>query len=147
MSKSAEHTVDVGPTPFFVPPLVGGDAEFGGNGPRVNTRVELYIRDGHELWVRIFMDAMETSSDWTHASGSADYFLYRHPTLIREVRSPRVGNHFYLDINTEPDFFSFEPGGVPYSRLEYVGDTDTDEAGIYTGVRVFLHPVRLLVDA
>src|SRR6187200_3320524 len=56
-------TVDINPTPFFIPPRVGGDREFNGHGPRVEVSATLAVRNANELWASVYMHAKETTHD------------------------------------------------------------------------------------
>ena len=59
------RTIDINPTPFFVPPRVGGDREFKGHGPRVRVSATLSVRNANELWTTLFMNEKETTRDKT----------------------------------------------------------------------------------
>ena len=80
-------TVDINPTPFFVPPRVGGDREFNGHGPRVEVSATLFVRNSNELWASVFMHAKETTHDWTEAEGTAEFLMFRVPQFTRINRS------------------------------------------------------------
>ena len=140
----AEVTIQPVPTGFFIPPLTEGDAEYKGHGPRTYVRVELQVRNDRELWAQVYMRARETKANWTTAEGTAEYQIALQNTRILDILSSRVQDHLYTDTNHELDVFSFPPPNL-MSRLECVGDTKGDEAGIRTGCQIFFHPVRLLI--
>ena len=139
----AEITIQPVPTAFFIPPLVEGDAEFAGHGPHIYLRVDLQVRNDKEVWAQVYMNAHEISGDTT-AEGTAEFQIGSSPKSIINILTSRVQDHQYTDTNHARDVFSFPPSG-PVSRIEYVGDTKGDEAGIRTGCQVFFHPMRLLV--
>ena len=50
--------------------LLGGDREFGGNGPNIRSNVSLRIGDGgRALYADIYFHAKETKSDWSETEG------------------------------------------------------------------------------
>lgn len=129
----------------FRPPRAGrGDADFAGHGPAVTTLVTLFPA-ADALRARVYMKARETRSDWTEASGSQDFELYRPPTgwVIERLPGATQASHSYVDSNHNLD--SFDLGGGLVKRLEYVGDTDGDEAGTRAQVTVVFNrvPVEL----
>jgi hypothetical protein len=140
----AEVTIQPVPTAFFIPPLVEGDREFAGHGPVTSLRVDLQIRNEKEVWAQVYMRARETKSDWTTAEGTAEFQIGSHPKRILDILTSRVQEHQYTDTNHAMDVFSF-PASSLASRIEYVGDTQGQEAGTRTGCQIFFHPMRLLV--
>ncbi|WP_437590868.1 hypothetical protein [Sorangium sp. So ce1000] len=129
-------------TPFYIPPRVGGDADFGGHGPRTNLQVQLHVFNGNEVWASVYIDAVETKSDWTRAEGTGWFHLYTAPREIAQILSPTYFEHEYLDTNHAHDIFSFSTGNL-VSQLDYVGDTKGNEAGSKTGVQVVFQPITL----
>ncbi|CAN90841.1 MULTISPECIES: hypothetical protein [Sorangium] len=129
-------------TPFYVPPRVGGDADFGGHGPRTYLEVELHVFNGNEVWASVHIDAIETKSDWTRAEGTGWFHLYTAPREITGILGPTYFEHEYLDTNHAHDLFSFSTGSL-VSLLDYVGDTKGNEAGTRTGVQVFFQPITV----
>jgi len=141
------RTFDINPTPFFVPPRVGGDREFKGHGPRVEVSATLLVRNSNELWASVFMHAKETQADWTEAEGTAEFLMLRDPqfTRINRILSDVHSFHGYTDTNHATDFLEL-PAGELARQFECVGDTAGNEAGIRTGVRVHFNPVTLEVE-
>lgn len=138
--------------PFFTPPKVAGDYEFGGNGPRMDINVELELRNNNtELWVGMFIWAREVGGD-TRAEGSAWYHIFTAPTPIQSITPVGVnpaGPEFtfsYTDTGHAIDAWQF-PQTIPASRLVWqlscVGDTDGDEAGSKTGCSAILHDMTI----
>jgi hypothetical protein len=140
-------TVDINPTPFFVPPRVGGDREFNGHGPRVEVSATLSVRNSNELWASVFMHAKETMKDWTEAEGTAEYLVFRDARLTRinRIMSDVHSFHGYTDTNHGTDFLEL-PAGELVRQFECVGDTVGNDAGIRTGVRAHFNPVTIEVE-
>ncbi|WP_437731457.1 hypothetical protein [Sorangium sp. So ce1335] len=132
-------------TPFYVPPRVGGDAEYDGHGPSVSLQVELSVFNGNELWAAVYMDALETKSNWTHAEGTAWYRLHVASRPIVDVDGPISFSHTYTDTDHAHDIFTFAPENL-VNKLDYVGDTRGNEAGTKTGVRVFFNPITIVTE-
>jgi hypothetical protein len=133
-------------TVTFTPPKVGrGDADFDGNGPIVTTRVSL-ITTPQTVQATIFMQARETKSDWTEASGSETFSLYTADPgwKIDGVHGEQFHTHSYIDSNHSTDSFDRGSGGL-VKRFEYVGDTDGDEAGTRTQVKVIFNQLKIEV--
>ena len=141
-------TVDINPTPFFVPPRVGGDREFNGHGPRVEVSATLFVRNSNELWASVFMHAKETTHDWTEAEGTAEYLVFRDAQFkrINRIMSDVHSFHGYTDENHATDFLDL-PAGELVRQFECVGDTVGSEAGIRTGVRAHFNPITIEVES
>jgi hypothetical protein len=135
---------DLPPTPKFVPPHTGrGDRDFGGHGPRVFVSAELSIRNDNELWVRLFMSAVETRSDFTTAEGTTDFMIYRHSAPIANILSDVASSALYEDFNHEDDVITL--GGTELVRqFVLTGDTRGNEAGSQSGVVAYFNPVTIL---
>jgi hypothetical protein len=129
-------------TPFYIPPHVDGDADFGGHGPRVNLEVELHVFNGNEVWASVHIDAIETKSDWTRAEGTGWFHLYTASRDIAEILSPTSFEHEYVDTDHANDLYSFSTGNL-VSQLDYVGDTRDNEAGSRTGVQIIFQPITV----
>ncbi|AUX39594.1 uncharacterized protein SOCE26_009880 [Sorangium cellulosum] len=132
-------------TGFYVPPHVGGDAEYNGHGPSVSLQVELSVFNGNELWAAVTMDALETKSDWTRAAGTAWYRIHTASRPIVDVSSPTYFSHAYTDTDHAHDIFSFAPESL-VNKLDYVGDTRGSDAGRDTGVRVYFNPITIVTE-
>lgn len=129
---------------FFLPPLKRGDTEFSGNGPVVNVWVNAVNHRKH-VTAYIYMKAEETKEDWTTAEGfSGDTVLYTAPYGYEITSVNAQPDSFsYTDTNNDPDVFARGSGLV--GRYEFVGDTDGNEAGTKTSVRVFFNPVEVVL--
>jgi hypothetical protein len=61
---------DYAGTPFYnrlCPTQIGGDREYSSNGPSVVAYASLEIDSGTRLYVHLYMDQLETESDWSRA--------------------------------------------------------------------------------
>ncbi|HEX6373587.1 MAG TPA: hypothetical protein VF006_31970 [Longimicrobium sp.] len=163
----------------FVPPHTRGDADFDGNGPSVVARVDLRLNNERTvLFAQIFMNAEETESDHTQATGQTrendpNFVVFRAPSgfSIKEIRGPQSDEMRYIDGgHGEVSFRPADIHAADCGRLSAifrriceqrkrdtsnnglvdqwfsVGDTDGDEAGTRTNVRVRLRPIRLLIE-
>lgn len=136
------ETIRVGPLPKFVPQHVNGDREFAGHGPRVEVSARIYVRNTYELWTTIWMRARETQSDWTEATGSTNYLLYRHDRPIQAIVSDTYSAHTYVDTDHADDEFALGPNDL-VERFVCTGDTGGSEAGTRTGVTVHFNPIDI----
>ena len=126
----------------FIPPRVGkGDADFGGHGPSVNSSVTL-INYGDHINAKIYMDAIETKSDWSEAQGSREFEIYRADPnkTIEKIVSSNTSSFHYTDTNHETDLFG---GNGCISSYNFTGDTGGDETGTKTKVTVAFNSIRL----
>lgn len=140
-------TLDINPTPFFIPPRVGGDREFMGHGPRVQVSATLSVRNSNELWASVSMHGKETTHDWTEVEGNAEYLIYRNAqfTRINRIVSDTHSFHSYTDTNKGTDFLEL-PAGELVRQFECVGDTYGREAGTRTGVRAHFNSITIEVE-
>lgn len=69
---------------------VGGDYDFGGNGPRIKGKVELLLsNDKRKIQAVIKFNAKETKSDWSEVKGTWIKTIYKAPygQKIKAIRS------------------------------------------------------------
>jgi hypothetical protein len=137
-----QQTIQLSDTPKFIPPKVGGDAEFGGHGPDVRVTARLSVRNGQELWATVTMHGKETKSNYTEVNGSADFLMYRYPTPVLRIVSSTYSEASYTDTTHEDDVLPMGPGEL-VREFVCVGDTKGDEAGSRTGVTVHFNPVTI----
>jgi hypothetical protein len=131
-------TVSVGPTSMtYVPPFSdGGDEDFASHGPDVIIGVHFkFQNDG--AFVQIYMRAGEICSDWTAAEGWSDWQKFYQPPAGWTISQCFSDLNFadfikYRDDDTSDDVFTLPPLGI----FRIVGDTDGDEAGTDTSVRI-----------
>lgn len=139
------------------PSHIGGDREFDGNGPRVQTNAQIFIVNQKEIHVRVFLNAKETQSDWTEAEGEWTYKIF--PTLvapapsntykITRILSSASSSASYTDNDHSVDIPSVSGGLV--SRFECIGDTGGNDVGNCNGnddvnVTVIFNQVRIEIE-
>ena len=129
----------------LIPDHERGDADFGGNGPKVVVWANAV---NHQRYITgfIYMKATETKEDWTTVEGFTDnVILYRAPLgyIIKDI-NVQPDDFTYTDSNHDPDKFDRGLGLV--QRYEIVGDTDGDEAGTETGVTVYFNPFEVTLQ-
>lgn len=120
----------------FIPPHVGGDREYDGNGPDVFASGTLLGVGTNRLRVRIFMDAIETKSDFTRARGtSPEFLIYVAPPgqCVQSVSRGTYDEIRYRDNDHGVDSFDGQVAGSFVNDWSFVGDTGGDEAGTETG--------------
>jgi hypothetical protein len=126
------------PSGYFKPRHIGGDKEFDGHGPKVSATAELIVNSS-SLSVRLFMDAVETKSDFTQARGYLpDYLIYRSPAgqCIAGVSRGTYDKIQYEDTDHTVDHFLGQVAGSFVSDYWLVGDTVGDDAGVATGMAI-----------
>ncbi|QTN31202.1 hypothetical protein HZ994_02280 [Akkermansiaceae bacterium] len=139
--KTQKISIELPGTPKFVPPLIGGDAEFKGHGPDVHVSARLRVRNGNELWATITMHAKETKKDYTEVSGSADYLMWKQEGgAILRIVSDSFSECRYRDTDHDDDVLVMGAGEL-VREFRCVGDTKGKEAGSRTGVTVTFNPV------
>lgn len=140
---------------WFIPPHLGGDADFKGHGPYIKLRVSLYIKQQapNEVWAKIEMDAIETKNDWTHAG---NWGAPRHERVavfarpVTHIESPwnmgvlndRERVFEYLDTTDKGvDRFNNPCECGMLNSVTFVGDQVGREAGTRTGVKLEFNPI------
>jgi hypothetical protein len=125
----------------YMPPHTRGDKEFDGNGPNVFSNVNL-INQGTQLIARIYMKAVETSSDWTTAEGTKDFVIYTADPGKRIEAVVTAGNasYSYTDNNHDMDEF---PGTGPVRKYSFMGDGGGDDVGFHTRVEIDFTNIRV----
>lgn len=151
-------------TDTFIPPAVtntqygdGGkpDKDFDDNGPCVTFRLNLNLDSARKtLTANYYMDAWECPDDfskiredYTQAVGSRTITLYTaaEDEKILSFNVQSSFNHQYIDTDHQHDIYTF--GGLsPVLKLEYRGDTDGNEAGTRTRVKVTFRSIKLQIE-
>ena len=139
---STQKTIELSDLPKFVPPLVGGDGEFKGHGPKVKVSARLSVRNGDELWVHLTMHAKETKKDYTEVKGSADYAVWRTNKSILRIVSDTYSAASYRDTDHADDTLTLSEGEL-IREFVCVGDTKGSEGGSRTGVSASFNPVTI----
>lgn len=132
----------------YKPPHTRGDREFSGNGPRVNSTVTL-LNYGSRVDARIYMQAIETKSDWTEARGSMTKTIYTPDPgkRVQSIIGALTDDVSYTDTGHGVDRIQRGAGG-PVREFIFVGDSSGDDAGVRTQVTVDFNRLRLeIVDA
>ncbi|MDZ7362451.1 MAG: hypothetical protein ONB46_17265 [candidate division KSB1 bacterium] len=130
----------------YVPPHTQGDAEFEGHGPRVTISVYIY-RQPRYAYLKVYMMASETMSDWTTAKGwSSEHRIYDAPAgwHIKSINGKTAWAPalVYTDSNWRDDIFNIDLG-----QLTVTGDTDGHEAGTRTKVNIkFSYRVPIVIE-
>ncbi|MBN9687460.1 MULTISPECIES: hypothetical protein [unclassified Corallococcus] len=149
-------TINDFPLAFYKPPKTpGGDADFGGNGPRMTLNFEYEVRNSNELWIGMFIWGDEVGGD-THVAGHQWYHIATTATPIQSITpSPWPVADFwqgaeytfsYRDYGHSQDAF-YIPQLTSNTRIVQnitcVGDTAGDEAGTKTGCSAVLHDLTI----
>ena len=147
----------------FVPPPVTEcqycsdrpDTDFDGNGPCVWFDLTLWVdAAGKVLSATIFMDAWESKDDFstihhdhTEAVGTKTVELFRagDNETITGFDVNATLHEQYIDSNTNPDIRVYT-GLEPASKIEFIGDTDDDEAGSETGATISFRPIAVKLE-
>lgn len=133
------------PQNWIIPPHVGGDREFDGNGPRVWLNVRLYIKPQalSEVWAEVEMGALETKKDWTQARGVQHVRVatFARPLTCIITRDRLPFAFSYIDTNHDVDTFNNPCACGLLNSVRFVGDTKGDEAGTRTGVLLEFNPI------
>lgn len=85
--------------------VVGGDREFGGNGPDIQVRTTLEIGDaGSKLYANVWFNAKETKPDWSETDETFRVPVYTAPAGMRITR--------ILDAPSSSVSFRSQPAGM-----------------------------------
>ncbi|RKG77838.1 hypothetical protein [Corallococcus terminator] len=148
-------TINDFPLAFYVPPKTGGDADFAGNGPRIDVNFELEVRNTNELWIGMFIWGNEVGGTtkvegnrWYHIATTTSPILSVSPAPV-PVADYYIGPEFtfgYTDTGHSNDAWAFPqlPGNTRIVQtLTCVGDTSGNEAGTRTGCEAVLHDLTI----
>jgi hypothetical protein len=129
------------------------DAEFGGNGPCIAFSMALNVDPSRKvLSVTVFMDAWECPDnfeyiheDYTQAVETKTFTLFQvtdpDMTILGFNLEPNLADR-YIDTNVNPDF-RYYSSSAPAAKIEFVGDTNGDEAGNETGATITFNPIKI----
>ena len=134
----------------YIPPRVAGDKDFAGNGPTIWAAGNL-TNTPVDVTLHLQFRAKETKSDWTEVSGMMDSVIYRAPAgkRIDKIVGPTStsfgpvteGNEHWLPAK----IFDLGSGGL-ITRLEIIGDTGGDDAGVTQIQKAMIRPIQLVVS-
>lgn len=116
---------------------INGNKEFNGDGPNVTVTATYYwdsnpATDKVEIWLRVFMRAKETNTDWTEGTVQKDIKVYTCPAgmTVGSILTKSSFTHGPLeDLSTAMNSYSYStnPSQSMISKLEYKGDTGGDD--------------------
>jgi hypothetical protein len=120
------------------PTKIGGDREYSSNGPSVDAFAYLDIDSGTHLYVRLYMDQLETKSDWSRARFDQRFWLYTAPAGRRIAYT---FNHWeskwhYVDTDHAEDVFY--PTDTLVREFRIKGDTSGNDIGNCTSDDAYL---------
>lgn len=140
----------------FTPPHTRGDKDFKGHGPCVRFSLTLSLdAERKKIKVNYFMEAWECPDEYccwegdkTEAMGSGSITLFQVTDPNERIIDYNVESSFshqYIDNDHEDDVFNFS-GIQPVYKLRYVGDTDGNEAGSKTQVKIYFRDITVTVE-
>ncbi|MEZ4884075.1 MAG: PLAT/LH2 domain-containing protein [Chitinophagales bacterium] len=131
-------------TPYAIPHLcpkhVGGDREFGGNGPNVNAFARLQLsNDKKRVEAVLYLHAKETKSDWTEARQTWTETIWTAPSgfVITDILSSAESKVSYTDTDHDIDHPDIK-GGNLVRIFEIMGDTNGNDVGNCTSDDVYM---------
>ncbi|MEM6342225.1 MAG: hypothetical protein AAF927_00040 [Bacteroidota bacterium] len=112
------------------PSHIGGDREFGGNGPNVTAEASLSIVNQREVWVEIYFHVKETKSNWTEARYRESHLLKTIPAGFKFKRflSDQQTTWTYTDNDHNLDTKSYSSAHL-VREFRAKGDTGGDDVG------------------
>ncbi|MCA9218297.1 MAG: hypothetical protein KDB27_34750, partial [Planctomycetales bacterium] len=156
-----ETTISVRPAPHsFVPPLVDGDREFDGHGPRIHLKIELRIGPTGDLQTRVYLNAEECKPDnkdyqscvrepdFTRASGESNWQTAWSPPpgfQVSEILSfSSLVNEGFLLADNDHATDRYDVGWSLVDAFEIVTDTEYgNEAGLLTRATVSFNSINV----
>mgnify|MGYP001055918708 CR=1 FL=1 len=117
----------------YMPPHTNGDREFDGHGPNVTVVANIGY-DAVGVYLRVYMKAIETKSDWTTAEGTSPKNYFYTPPFgyhIKQVNGQKDWVVMYTDNDHSDDIHTTSLG-----QFIIVGDTGGDDAGVDTQVTI-----------
>lgn len=129
----------------YFPPLVKGDRDFFGHGPRVTCTVSLaVVNDDTQIEARIYMKAEETEWGNTTAEGTDAAIIYSAPTgkMITRVVGTLTDSITYVDDSWAEDVFE-RGDGSPVERYLFIGNSDGPDVGVNTRVIVEYNQLQI----
>jgi hypothetical protein len=143
----------VNPGPQYIlrlcPNHIGGDREYGGNGPSVFGGAHLYT-DGTSLYISFYMLQQETKSDWSTARLDVTFWLYTASPgqTITHIWNATRSTFSYVDTNHTLDRF-YPPDNL-VQEFDVMGDTRGNDIGNCTAddayLSVYLEPIWVWVE-
>ncbi|MFZ1664882.1 MAG: hypothetical protein WBO28_09845 [Flavobacteriales bacterium] len=121
------------------PQWIGGNQDFSGHGPEVQTTITLVGAGSSVLKAHIRYHLKETQSDWTEALYDEYITLYTAPSgkVINQVMTATYLNYEYLDTSHNSLTLGFSAQSL-LSQLISMGDTDGNDVGNCTSGDAYL---------
>ena len=142
-------TLDINPTPFFVPPHVGGDREFKGHGPDSASIGKVSrCAISRELWATVYMHAKETQARLDRGRGNRRVLGLQTP-WNQTNRSNTLGPALICEatpIRTTLLISSIGPLVNWSGSLNVSAIPGAMKPGIRTGVRAHFNPIKIEVE-
>ncbi len=122
------------------PERCGGDKEFDGNGPKVSAEASLFLKSKRDLWVKIYLKAIETEHDYTCTEKEWTFPVWEAPKNfeITDFSPSRASKASYTDTNHQLDKPSIS-GSSLVRKFEIMGDTRGNDTGNCTGDDVYIN--------
>lgn len=141
--------IEVPDQTFLYPEHIAGDAEFNGNGPKIEAKAWLEVKNNNkEIWLNVSMHSIENGGDLTEGVLQHQYLLYVAPgnRKILSISSDNYSEWLYEDDDDAMD--SNELGGDELVRkFEIMGDTAGEDLGAkdtdHSFISVYLNPVKV----
>ncbi len=132
------------------PTHTGGDKEFDGHGPEVESWAKLRNVNNKEIYADLYLHEKETRSDWTECSGNWSFLIYTAPTgwKIEEIITDIQSTTNYTDTDHALDVPTVS-GGRLVSKFEIMGDTGGNDVDHCTSddayMNVFFNKVKVKI--
>jgi len=113
------------------PVHINGDREFGGNGPRVTIRCEAQILNETTVYVRVYFNVKETTSNWTEGLFEGDIIIEAdipNGKKINRILSSTRSHALYVDTDHHFDYPNITNGNLVQS-FQAIGDTSGNDLG------------------
>lgn len=130
------------------PQWIGGNRDFSGHGPRVNTSITLEMSGSRTLRARIRYHVKETQADWTEALHDGYITLYTAPVgkVIDRIESASALSHEYVDGGHGVTNIMGSSTTLAW-KLVSNGDTPGNDVGNCTAddayLSIYWNPIRL----
>lgn len=143
-------------TLMLIPQHIQGNRDFSSHGPWVDFSLVLSVdAEGRNICAQYTMNAYESRDDQLVPIGDFTAVMSSESTELYRVASPSerilgidhngsVVFH-YVDVDHQDDVFEFSEN-MPIEKLVFVGDTKGEEAGLVTGVTIYLRETQVVIE-
>lgn len=129
------------------------DTEFAGHGPCVVFSMSLFVDPSRKkISATIYMDAWECPDDFSKIRKDYTEAVETRTFTLFQITNPDVTitgfnlepylSDRYIDTNVNPDF-RYYSSTAPAAKIEFVGDTNGDEAGNETGATITFNTLKV----